>query len=542
MVLRFLGIEKLDRQISAVATRDYFKSHKDWAALRLLTLLKPFDARLAGDLSSGVRISFLINTAKDAASTFSLVPVSPKVGWDENPVLTQILFVPREGRWPVMQYHGIMGKEWADGVGVFAPNALTPPRKWLANKGQIMPPWGELRDTLRDPAKRRWLLELLWRDKFPGRPLPVHRLLVASRNGESDAIPTRALDVLDATPYLNTDPPAHLARLFFVDDGGRDRLTGFDGRGGQDGAKAVLEGDGHWPTHPFERALVLGRLCRKHFMFNLSLQDVTGFFSQQGHSGIGKIVNQIAAADPTFPKDSHRFAIAAWMDGKIEGENKLAGLRLLHGDAIDRERGRNYALWVEYVKGEDSQWQATPSERLSGQLVAEAGRGGGQVFAPDADAIDQTAEMVRQLTQSTGGFAPLDENMCKNEPLITPAELEKVDPLVRPADAPVIPRLGGFHGMDADEMRRLMAIPASELIPFPSGRGQGEGDVTGVDLPQYVGGDTFLPEPPAAMVIAGYAVLGGAVAATGALMVLVPEVALISLSLPELAPIPAVAF
>lgn len=149
----------------------------------------------------------------------------------------------------------------------------------------------------------------------------------------------------------------------------------------------------------------------------------------------------------------------------------------------------------------------------------------GRTLSPDARALE---EARRRLQQLLAGESFGQISISKAEPLFTPAELKRVEPLVT-VSMPLRTDVRGF-APTALAWKEL-AIPPTDTIPAQP-----------VDLPEFIGSNTFLPEPPMAMVVAGYAVFGGAVAATGALIVLAPELELISLSLPELAPIPAVAF
>jgi hypothetical protein len=109
------------------------------------------------------------------------------------------------------------------------------------------------------------------------------------------------------------------------------------------------------------------------------------------------------------------------------------------------------------------------------QLVAAEGLGQqslggvGQVFAPDADAIDETDSIVRALTSLPSGYSDAAPVM-RPEPLITPAEVMTLPQMEYPADAVDLPKMGGYEILDPDELTALQ-IPPSILIPSPSERG-----------------------------------------------------------------------
>lgn len=86
----------------------------------------------------------------------------------------------------------------------------------------------------------------------------------------------------------------------------------------------------------------------------------------------------------------------------------------------------------------------------------------GIVFAPDAGQMEDHA---RQLASyGSENFGNLDEQICKPEPLSTPADVMPVPQLIYPADMVELPREGGFQVTDPEAVKKF-ATPPSDKIP-----------------------------------------------------------------------------
>ena len=98
-------------------------------------------------------------------------------------------------------------------------------------------------------------------------------------------------------------------------------------------------------------------------------------------------------------------------------------------------------------------------------LVLDNQESGGVVFAPDAGQMEEHAQQL--ASYGSENFGNVDAKLCKPEPLITPADVMPMPKLEYPADAVMLPRLGGFETTDPEAAKKF-ATPPSDKIPVVS--------------------------------------------------------------------------
>lgn len=134
---------------------------------------------------------------------------------------------------------------------------------------------------------------------------------------------------------------------------------------------------------------------------------------------------------------------------------------------------------------------------------------GGRVFAPEID-----ENLLRDLIPKPEGYTSIEPDL---RPLTTPIIDVKVGALEYPATPPILPGLGGYSLLDPDVMKNFQTPPTVERPAVGPA----------VDLPEFVGSDTFLPEAPG-IDVAGYAFLGGSFALGAAAVAFGPELLVVS--------------
>lgn len=143
--------------------------------------------------------------------------------------------------------------------------------------------------------------------------------------------------------------------------------------------------------------------------------------------------------------------------------------------------------------------------------------GSGEVIVPDATNLGtQKTAVERYKDEKFGSTDPQ-----KIAPLETPAKspLDGKTPI--PGFEPVTPRFSAHTAFPLpldDLWKRLQTPPSVGRLSSPLPKSE-----AAIDLPETVGGEVFLSEPPLEMVVVGYGAIGAIMVSGGLLAVLAPE-------------------
>lgn len=516
----------------------YADQHQPNPLGRLVQIASALDDQINPTMST-ILVRMRVHGMRQRFASLRLIPWVAGKGLKQTMSTGQLLWTNRGGDWRLIQYKGTATDEMAMH---FSPELSHRDEKLtdaalttLTHRGHLVLYWDQLIETLGTVWRRQVLKNTLWSRDHPGEIPPQRYALVVIKSqvkattrvvrrnrGGSMAL---GLKIIPLKPGESPDVTREYAALIFergVD--GRDHLQQVQGRGAQEMAEAVLSGNGVIFTHSIERHIALRLLASdiKQLPINspLTADEVLGFARIYGHEAPHYLARFAHGVRSDFPESPETIALSGF-----ESKGQVGSVKLWHGKVNRGDVAEQY-FWIQWVKQPDGSYVGTKVSRNFGKKVAAAMQPQGTaVFAPDADEIVKHSEALRPKSE---GFTSLDGAICKEKPLITPAELVNVPSLEK---LPVQLKDGerGFSATSVD-WKKLATPPSTERYAGP------------VDLPEFVGSDTFLPEPPLGMVVVSYAALGGVVAVTGALVVLAPEVELISLSHQWLAPIPATLF
>lgn len=503
----------------------YFSRYRLGAVTRWVAILSRLDARFL----TANRVHFAVNIGETRGefSGLQLSVLRDGEEWSPEKHKANYLFEKTNGSWVLRRYKGpasVRLLQW------LTPEVATAPL--IGEHGNVEISWAELKTMLRNQRARAELFQRLWHRRHPQSPFPKRFIFQFHKDGQDESRIVKSMEILDAVQLPNRR--ADLGWLYFEHDGIKLRLIFLETDLAQVLAAEILEGDGLIWRHPMEFVLAMrqlgGKFATAYKEEKLTEKALLQYFKHYGSASIPQILDQLHAISPGLPARPRRVAIS----GLVDHESVLVNsANIWFDDAVNREKVARHYFWVEFQHGGGDDYVPVATSRSTAIQIAEYARrrstqavnAAGLVLAPDADEMAQRAKVMRPKPE---GFAPIDDKLCKPEPLVTPAELAKVDPL---ETLPVTLKSNVPGFVPTSLSWKDLATPPTDTIPAQF-----------VDLPEFIGSDVSLPEPPLGMVVAGYAVLGGVVAATGALIVLAPELELISLSLPELAPIPAVAF
>lgn len=163
-------------------------------------------------------------------------------------------------------------------------------------------------------------------------------------------------------------------------------------------------------------------------------------------------VEMRALIDPSFEPETASLHLTVMRRGGI-----YSGLQLLTDEEFRKANPPDSVYHVHVVKMANGEWgvRRQPSEKQK-SLVA------GMTLAPDATQMDEAAQQA--LAWGGENFGNLDEQLCKPEPLITPADVMPVPQLERPADVVILPKMEGFIGTDPEAVKNFQT-PPSDRIP-----------------------------------------------------------------------------
>lgn len=485
----------------------------------LIAVAAVFDQTLA--TASEVRLSFRVHGFRHIFAQLELAPWHPGQTLGTNKVVGEMVF--RKGdRWQLVQYQGYMTSKLAD---IFFATRVPLPKpgavrdediQRVRNNGNIQLTDEQLKTVMATPRQRHMLMQTLWSRDHPGEPFP-RRYAFKTRLEKSGASQVDMALRMKVVPLAPTQLPAfsgNFASLVFERDAaGVDRQLFFYGRGAQSLTLSVLRGDGLELGHPLERYIALRQLetAGETLLISpvMTSDDVLGFMAQHGSAAPQRLATVAHAVNPEFPLTPDVMALSG-----VESHGKVNRVRLWHGD-VSREKLSDTYFWLQWARGADGHYTVTRVSRTFGKQLAQKmaeGKGsagvGGLTIAPDGDGMVERADRLRPKPE---GFTPLTGEMCKTQPLTTPAELVKIPPLEK---LPVQLKDGerGFEATSLD-WKKLAIPPSTERCADP------------VDLPEFIGSDTFLPEPPLGMVLACDALLVGGALVVGAAVLAAPELA-----------------
>lgn len=485
----------------------------------LIAVAAVFDQSLA--TVSEVRLSFRVHGFRHIFAQLELAPWHPGQALGTQGDVGEMVF--RKGdRWQLVGYHGEKTPTLADiffacRVPLPKPGAVRDEDiQRVRNNGNIQLTDEQLKTVMATPRQRHMLMQTLWSRDHPGEPFPTRYAFKTrlEKSGASQVDMALRMNVIPLAPTQLPDFSGNFASLVFERDAaGVDRQRFFYGRGAQSLTLSVLRGDGLELGHSLERYIALRQLetAGETLLISpvMTSDDVLAFMAQHGSAAPQRLATVAHAVNPEFPLTPDVMALSG-----VESHGKVNRVRLWHG-AVRREDLGDAYFWLQWAREADGHYTVTRVSRTFGkqltQQMAEgkgSAGGGGLTLAPDGDGMVERAERVRPKPE---GFAPLTKEMCETQPLITPAELLKNPPL---ETLPVQLKEGerGFEATSLD-WKKLAIPPSTERYAGP------------VDLPEFIGSDTFLPEPPLGMVLACDALLVGGAVVVGAAVLAAPELA-----------------
>lgn len=217
-----------------------------------------------------------------------------------------------------------------------------------------------------------------------------------------------------------------------------------------------------------ERATVLGmlksKLAPQGAVHRVHWGDVKGFLAG-GHFALERL-RLIYEAMKGEPAPKTLF----WVGLKTTGDDAVVGSfdLMSEEDVATRFSGRDDQYFKVRFTVTDDGFEFQASGKGGRELVdvlsaaTRLSTEGGITLFPDAGRMEDAAQRAIELGKEN--FGNLDEQLCKPEPLFTPAELMPVPQLERPADGVKLPEEGGFQAT-GPEVVKTFATPPSDKIP-----------------------------------------------------------------------------
>lgn len=182
--------------------------------------------------------------------------------------------------------------------------------------------------------------------------------------------------------------------------------------------------------------------------------------------GLQNILETRAKMDPDFDPNALFVNIVIGFRG-----SEYYGLQVLSDPETETKSLPKTAAKIRFERQEGGGHRVVKAEGLGHQSFL-----GGNVFAPDATQMDEAAEQA--VAWGKENFGNIE--ICKPEPLITPAEPMPVPQLERPADAVELPKEGGFQATDP-EVAKKFQTPPSDTIPVAT---RPREDVSPIAMPE----------------------------------------------------------
>ncbi len=333
--------------------------------------------------------------------------------------------------------------------------------------------------------------------------------------GDDETLPNLWL-MIDRDQVDNVD---YLQRIVVSDREGRStaaaiqiaptatgtRIVSLRGTGMLDVALAWVAGVGFKVQNVIEKGFVGGtfgfEIQWRHSKESPTWEGWRQYVQSHGLQGLGQRMRQIyevVHAGETSPDD----LVVIGRRVKKEGVAKFRNLQVLTVEDAAPYLAELNTMKLHIRRLPDGQETLVSATGVGAREIEPLLKPQGSlVLAPDADEMDKQAQTLRPAPE---GFALPDADLCKPKPLFTPAEVLKTPSLEQPADVLDLPKLEGFAILDPKDMEKYKIPPSVGRLgsPLPVDEDQ-------VELPEFVGADAFLPEPPLGMVVSGYAILGG---------------------------------
>lgn len=138
---------------------------------------------------------------------------------------------------------------------------------------------------------------------------------------------------------------------------------------------------------------------------------------------------------------------------------------------VSLEEGAHYTddynmMKLQFRRQPDGQEVLVNASGRGGKDAAKmlvSASGGGIMLAPEEDAKKREQDAALPHPENFGST----ETLCKPEPLFTPAELVKLEPLVRPIDSVGTPKQEGFIGTNPDAVKKFQNLPSVGRLHAP---------------------------------------------------------------------------
>lgn len=395
---------------------DYFSKRGIGGIVLWVSIAGRLDDRFIS--ATRLRLTLHINEGYNDFSGIEIMPLGPGEEWVPLPRTATFLLEKADGEWHLRRHQGDATERLA--VHLKPKDKVVPV---VGPRANVELSWAELRIIMRNPQRRRELIDITWRRCHPETPIPKVFVFQASKDGKDEARQALNLDILDAAqlPEKSHD----LAWLTFK----KETLVWAKGRAAQDLVEDVLRGNGILLEDPLEYVLglrpIMSGVVTSQDGQPLTDQKVLGYFEAHGRLAVPQLLDLLHRINPQRPRRPHRFALSG---ARPTPSHVVSGIRVwyekdAHDDNVDGQH-----FWVQWEQVSEDHYVETQANLRFGKQIAEAAKGEGRVQAPDATEKEATAAAVAKATRP-GGFATVDP-ISPPEPTRTPVELKTVKPLI----------------------------------------------------------------------------------------------------------------
>lgn len=338
--------------------------------------------------------------------------------------------------------------------------------------------WGDVTGYATSQGSRLGMRILqLQPDTLSARFSDDSRFVIAmAREGAGDDATTGSFHVMtpEEARKRNLIPKYAQLEMSFIPESRQHIVTSATGKGALELGVAWVRGMGVAITHPSQTAM-LARMWGTRLGRNDPQPSWTAFCEYLSAGGLLSLVKTWRAATGRVPV--REMTLLAKKSGAGTDVSACA-IRVVTSEEADRLAISADTARVDFVRDGDLIQVVTKKNKGAKELTTaiehHTPRGtdtsGGLSLAPDADAMDQAAQLVAALSKET--YGNLEDQVCTPEPLFTPAEVMQVLPLIQPADAVDLPNMGGYLTMDPEDLK-LLQIPPSDKIPVITGAKEG---------------------------------------------------------------------